>query len=151
MKWRTVMNESHRHMHRKLLEKKCCGFDFIRCTAWVNTLSIYISLLLYPNILKKKLICHSNVNSISEWQSGSRGSQSDNWQSSARRSTCNRDLWCCVLSVSPASQRLDMIYLVLGEQKSACITVTVSLRINACRWPKVMTADGLFRLGSPVT
>jgi len=74
-----------------------------------------------------------------------------NWQSSAGCSTCNRNLlWCCVLSVSPASQRLDMIYLVLGGQKSACITVTVSLRINACR-TEVMTADRLFRLGSPVT
>lgn len=152
MKWRTVMNESQRHMHRKLLEKNVVALtSFVPLREWTHCLSVYISLLLYLNIWKKKLICHSNVNSISEWQSGSRGSQSDNWQSSAGRSTCNRDLWCCVLSVSPASQRLDMIYLVLGEQKSACITVTVSLRINACRWTKDMTADGLFRLGSPVT
>lgn len=56
----------------------------------------------------------------------------------SRVSTCNRDLWCYALSASPASQRLDMIYLVLGGQKSACITVTVSLRINACRWTKVL-------------
>ncbi len=69
-------------MPGKYALKKCVALLYlIHSIAWVNTLYFYFDhyLLLFPKVWMKKYIFHSNVNSISEWQSGSRGFQSDNW------------------------------------------------------------------------
>lgn len=110
----------------------------------------YYCLLLF-SVRSKKFICHGNVDSVCKWQSGGRGYQSDKWQSSGRRSTCKCDPRWCALSASPGLSKVGHDLFGSGGTE-ICLDNCHSLsEKNAGGWTKAMTANGLFRLGSPVT
>lgn len=103
-----MTNEPHGQIQRKIFQRvKYCGFFVpypFHCLS-KHVVCFYYCLLLFWYVWKK-FICHSNVDSVREWQSGGRGYQPDKWQSSAGWSTCKCDPWWCALSASPSLSKV---------------------------------------------